>query len=156
MQATIPFENFQSSNIYVSQRTENTVVAGGGFYRVMYCSQEGTLLGIPILISIDVPATDSSGLQSSYEKACEDTLDKITFLMNSIYKIWKHGRNSNKSFVIGKASCVNLIKQAVQKAFDVKLPKQNVQYRFLFKCSGIFDTHNEVGITYRFSFVNHQ
>ena len=156
MQVAIPFHNFESSNVYISQRTENTVVAGGGFYRVMYCGSEGTVLGIPILITIDVPATDSSGLQSSYETACDDTLDKITFLMNSIYEVWKHGRDDGKSFSVGKTSCVNLIKQAVQKAFDVKLPKNNVQYNFLFKCSGVYDTHNEVGITYRFSFLSHQ
>lgn len=156
MQVAIPFQSFETQNIYISPRTENTVVAGGGFYRVMYCGREGTILGIPVLISVVVPATDSSGLQSSYESACEDTLDKITFIMNSIYQLWKHGRDDGKSFSEGKNSCVNLIKQAVQKAFDIKLPKNNIQYNFLFKCSGIYDTHNEAGITYRFSFVNHQ
>lgn len=156
MQVAIPLQNFNSANVHISQRTENTVVTGGGFYRVMYCSPEGTILGIPILLSINVNASDSKSLQESYEKACEDTFEKLSYLMTSIYNVWNYGKNNDKQFVVGRTLTINLIKQAVQKAFDVKLPKQDIQYNFLFKCSGVFDTHNEVGITYRFCFLNHQ
>jgi hypothetical protein len=156
MQVAIPLQSFDTSNIFIGQRTENTVVAGGGFYRVMYCSPECSILGVPIIISIKVGATNSSSLQESYENACEDTFTQVSTLLNTIYDAWNQGRRENKSFSVGQTNCVNLVKQAVQKAFDVKLPKHDVQYNFLFKCSGVFDTRNEAGITYRFNFLNHQ
>jgi len=156
MQVTIPLQNFNSNYIHISQRTENTVVAGGGFYRVMYCSPEGTIIGIPLLLSINVGASDSKSLHERYEQACEDTFVKLSSIMKTIYNVWNYGKNNEKQFVVGRTLTINLIKQAVQKAFDVKLPRQDVQYNFLFKCSGVFDTHNEVGITYRFCFLNHQ
>ena len=44
MQIAIPIDDFQEDKVFFCNKTENTVINGGGFYRVMYCDQDVTML----------------------------------------------------------------------------------------------------------------
>ena len=46
MQIAIPIDDFQEEKVLFCNKTENTVINGGGFYRVIYCDQDVTMLGV--------------------------------------------------------------------------------------------------------------
>lgn len=54
MQLAIPYHEFDKNNVFFGQRTNNTVLEGSSFYRIMY-SDEGVIMnGIYVLLDIQL------------------------------------------------------------------------------------------------------
>jgi hypothetical protein len=160
MQFVIPINEFNDRCIHFNHRTENTVVSGGGFHKTLYCTSHATLIGIPVSFSVKLNDSDdsfthvsstsgsknnhTSGLYSECEEA---VLTIVISLLNRIHKAWSCSTAHKRPLSLGPT--ISLVRQAISRAFERYEPTPGSTYHFVFKCSGLFDTEHDSGITFR-------
>lgn len=148
MQIAIPIKSYNLENVFFSYRTENTVVSGGGFYRAMYCDGNITIVGIPIKLALSINSQGSQTIEKIFEQYCVDLHEQIHSLINNIYSIWQSTQIKDYKLPLSYGHTTTLVRQAVQRALSTK-SKNEGDLTFIFKCSGVFDTNEEAGVTYR-------
>lgn len=150
MQIAIPFNSLDSEKIYFTNRTDNTVVPGGGFYRIIYADEHVSLIGLPITISmssLQYPNKDNNDYK--FDVFCEELQKKVMAGMTLIMQTWKKSFNKFSDLPMTFGPTVSVVKQAAQKALLMRNQKYDNNMNFIFKCSGLYDTEQEIGITYR-------
>ena len=92
MQIAIPIDDFQEDKVFFCNKTENTVINGGGFYRVMYCDQDVTMLGVHITFSVDMTIEDGPTSRLDVREALlqisPSVIEIIDGFTRSIHKKW--------------------------------------------------------------------
>lgn len=157
MQIVIPYDKYNPNNILFSNRTDNTVIVGGGFYRAMYCNKHLTILGINILFDVDINK-ETNGVNQDTREIINTTCEKIKYIeqkiIQDIYNKWKNTCGVNKTFNFQNTN-IN-IEQIVIKALDSlkKSPNNGNSNKLFFtlKCSGVYDTCFDAGVSFR---INH-
>ena len=92
MQIAIPIEKFQEDKVFFCNKTENTVINGGGFYRVMYCDRDVTMLGVHITFTVDMTIEDGLSSRLDVREAlvqiAPSVIEIIDGLTRSIHNKW--------------------------------------------------------------------
>lgn len=156
MQISIPIQQYNIDNVYFCNKTDNTVINGGHFYRLMYCNENVSILGVHLCFEVDV------SLGSSYEydikditnKINEKTLSVISTIINRIHKKWLNDFDLDKVYSNCNPITIYNIEQTVIKAIETyKLQfKKGVKIPFILKCSGIYVSEYESGVSFRLSY----
>jgi|TARA_R110002074_G_C12397571_1_gene653855 hypothetical protein len=145
-------EQFEENNIIFSEKTKNTILANGDFYRIYYSDKNMSLNGIFINFKL------KRVLIEPYFNKVKCTFDYnsntvvINYLKNIEKKILGSLNNNNKNvYRIEEQLSNNFIKifselDQYKKKFD--------ELNILLKISGIWHNKNEYGITFRFFFTH--
>lgn len=92
MQLSVAIEDFKEECIGFCSRAENTVISGGGFYRVMYYNKDVTMLGTHVLFDVDMTVEDYGTGRLDVHDALATITPKVTDvvagLTNTIHKKW--------------------------------------------------------------------
>lgn len=156
MQFVIPLNEFRDDCIHFNHRTENTVVSGGGFHKTLYCTKNASLIGIPVSFGVQLQGygLDETGMPKGQMRTarlaeeCEDHVRDIVIpLLRRIHESWSKYSDNKRPLSLGPT--ISLVKQSVSKAFERVEPTVGSVYHFVFKCSGLFDTEHDSGITFR-------
>lgn len=155
MQLSIPIQQYNVDDVFFCNRTDNTVINGGEFYRLMYCTKDVSMLGVHLFFEVDV------SLGSSYDydikdittKISEKTLSVVSTIVNQIHKKWLADFPLVKTHPNCNPITMYNIEQAVVKAIDTYKSqfKKGVKIPFVLKCSGIYVSDYESGISFRLS-----
>ena len=145
-------EQFEENNIIFSEKTKNTILANGDFYRIYYSDKNMSLNGIFINFKL------KRVLIEPYFNKVKCTFDYnsntvvINYLKNIEKKILGSLNNNNKNvYRIEEQLSNNFIKifselDQYKKKFD--------EVDILLKISGIWHNKDEYGITFRFFFTH--
>lgn len=145
-------EQFEENNIILSDKTKNTILTNGDFYRIYYSDKNMSLNGIFISFKL------KKVLIEPYFNKVKCTFDyhsneMIIHQLKNIEKKILNSINNNtqKVYRIEEQLSNNFIKifseldQPKKKLDDVNI---------LLKISGIWHNKNEYGITFRFFFTH--
>lgn len=186
MQILIPEEKFDISNVLFCNRTDNTVISGGGFYRIMYCTKDISILGIQIKFDVELDGNNENDFNKYRTIATENTSKKLSELIKCMYDKWcvhiqsqsitvqqpqphsySHNMSKHNSFKPLSQQSINFnVEPIVSKALDKyrkkhmnNMSSQNkkselIKLKFIFKCSGVYDTDNEAGVSFRLNIYN--
>tara|TARA_B110001452_G_C15162235_1_gene404234 strand:+ start:149 stop:613 length:465 start_codon:yes stop_codon:yes gene_type:complete len=145
-------EQFEENNIIFSEKTKNTILANGDFYRIYYSDKNMSLNGIFINFKL------KRVLIEPYFNKVKCTFDYnsntvvINYLKNIEKKILGSLNNNNKNvYRIEEQLSNNFIK--IFSELD-QYKKKCDEVNILLKISGIWHNKNEYGITFRFFFTH--
>ena len=170
MQIAIPIDDFQEEKVLFCNKTENTVINGGGFYRVMYCDQDVTMLGVNITFSVDMTIEDGPSSRLDVREALiqisPSVIQIIDGFTRSIHKKWTaiHGEKPIAYPITPHSVEPAILKALLQVRSDIssngtnsykKLQDNVVKMPFVFKCAGVFDTDEDAGVSFRLNSVTH-
>ena len=180
MQLLIPLKSYDNNNVVFCNKTDNIVIPGGNFYKLMYCTKNVSMLGVHILFEIDISSTTASTNASTNASTTASTTANSTANSTANYK-YNNKEIINKinekvfsvvSMIVSKIhnqwikdydkydqqiNPITLynIEQAVSKAIETYKThiKQGVKIPFVLKCSGIYETDCESGVSFRLSHI---
>jgi hypothetical protein len=170
MQIAIPIDKFQGDKVFFCNKTENTVINGGGFYRVMYCDQDVTMLGVHITFSVDMTIEDGPSsrldVREALAKIAPSVIEIIDGFTRSIHERWTlvHGEKPNAYPITSHSVEPAILKALLQARNDIssngasghkKFQGSVVRMPFVFKCAGLFDTDEDAGVSFRLNSVTH-
>ena len=147
-------DDIDCNNIFLLNEIKNTIINDGVFYKINYSDDLLTLTNL--LIKIDIP--EYSIFQNYYKYKCVfrtekyiNFINKIVALENNILrKIWKN--NSG----IYKDPNTNISRLLHAGFFKLtQKPPENNKY-FALKISGIWETDDSYGLTYKFLFLKNK
>lgn len=161
MQISVPIKEFSTNNILFCNRSENTVINGGGFYRTMYCDKDITMLGIHITFDVDITLDDTNKLKLDVREALTrispSVLDVVTRFANDIHHKWEsiYGPK-NMSYPATPHSVEPAILKALHNLRNsMPTSSTTIKMPFVFKCAGVYDTENDAGVSFRLNSVTH-
>jgi hypothetical protein len=147
-------DNYKEDYVYFSDPIYNTIinVPNSKFIRILYSTKEIILNGIYIYIPLNDVVLEkyynkykcvfSMGLQN------KEIIDKIKMIEYNLLKKYKHiCTNKTPQYKISEQLRTGYI-----KIFNNISSKYNCN-NFLLKISGIWETNNEYGITFKFSAI---
>jgi len=171
MQIAIPIEKFQEDKVFFCNKTENTVINGGGFYRVMYCDRDVTMLGVHITFTVDMTIEDGLSSRLDVREAlvqiAPSVIEIIDGLTRSIHNKWIsiHGDKPISYPITSHSVEPAILKALLQARNDIssngangynKIQENVIKMPFVFKCAGVFDTDEDAGVSFRLNSVTHQ
>lgn len=142
MNLVLDREQFNDKNIFFGESIKNTVMNDSSFIRIIYSDKNIILNGIYLKISLCNDTYKCKFMENSYNK---NVIIFIENLEKNILNLY----NSNKfhSHKIIDQLIYIISKYYGDKAFN--------NYEFILKISGIWETVNQIGITYKFINTNH-
>jgi hypothetical protein len=176
MQLLIPLKSYDNNNVVFCNKTDNIVIPGGNFYKLMYCNKNVSMLGVHILFEIDISSSTASSTASSntttylntnlnssinhkynnkeiINKINEKVFSVVSMIVSKIHNQWikdydKYDQQMNPITLYN-------IEQAVSKAIETYKThiKQGVKIPFVLKCSGIYETDCESGVSFRLNHI---
>lgn len=165
MQIAIPISKFNTNNLLFCNRAENTVIIGGSFYRVMYCSKDLTVLGVHILFDVEAVIENIFDTREAVNKISSKTIIVLSGLIKDIYEKWcENNSNSNNQHPKPSPLTINNVENIVTKSVEHYRKHCNIQGNgysvvdgglttlkipFILKCSGVYDTNNDIGISFK-------
>jgi hypothetical protein len=156
MQISIPIQQYNIDNVCFCNRTDNTVINGGEFYRLMYCNENVSMLGVHLLFEVDVSLGSSHeyDIKDVTNKINEKTLSVVSTIVNQIHKKWLNEFNFDKTYPNCNSITLYNIEQTVIKSIETYKSqfKKGVKIPFILKCSGIYVSDYETGISFRLSY----
>jgi len=142
-------DQYDENNIYFCDPIKNNIMNDGNFIRILYSTPYIVLNGIYLLIQLN-----DITLEKYYNKnKCNFNINTHTNLIDSLKNIEEN--------ILKKLTFVNKqpqfkvfeqIKNGNIKIFGDFVSKQN--NLFILKISGIWETHQSYGLTYKFIKIN--
>lgn len=149
MNIIIDIDQFDNSKIFYQESVKNTVMEESNFIRTLYSNNIFTLNSIYIKFSL-INAT----LEKYYNKyKCTFDINNNLSAINKLIDIEKY-----ILFNISiKKNKLYRIKEQISKGY-IKIFTDNIDNKtdcdFILKISGVWETENDLGVTYKF--INHQ
>ena len=141
MNLVLDTNNFNFANIFLNESIKNTVMNDSSFIRILYSNEHIILNGIYIKILFEN--------EINMEKFLENQSNKIAIAF--IEKVEKH------IFTICNIHKVSVYKTVEQLKFLVSkfyIDKKQGTFNLIFKISGIWETHTNKGLTFKFIDIN--
>jgi hypothetical protein len=142
-------EQFDNNNIFFCEPIKNNIMNDGNFIRIIYSNNKVTLNGVFLLISLNNITVD----KQFNKMKCFFNVDTYKKLINDIKIIEEN--------ILSKINIPNKIPQfklyeqmnnGSIKFFCDTIPKINCS--FILKISGVWETVNQFGLTYKFTKIN--
>lgn len=142
-------EQFDNNSIFFCEPIKNNIMNDGNFIRIIYSNNKLTLNGIFLFISLNNITVD----KQFNKMKCFFNVDTYKKLINDIKIIEEN--------ILAKISIPNKIPQfklyeqmnnGSIKIFCDTIPKINCS--FILKISGVWETGNQFGLTYKFTKIN--
>lgn len=153
MSVILATETFNPDNIYYVQNVKNNVKQNSYFSRIIYSTEHFSLKNIYFSINLINPTFKEQYLKTIIyfnEKEC--CLDKIYKIEREFLQKYIEYKTFNKSDekLIPNYSIYNQCKSNSIKVFKDSTNYNENNIDILIKISGIWQTDNNVGITYKF------
>tara|TARA_R110002072_G_C7753576_1_gene517703 strand:+ start:111 stop:617 length:507 start_codon:yes stop_codon:yes gene_type:complete len=160
MNITIDIYDFDLNNIYYLDPIKNTVIENSNFIRVLYSNNLVSLNGIYILLNFKNITIFNSNNKirycfDQYNIANIDTITLINNLEKNILNncIIKHKRPLYKLKDQLNQGYIKIINASFMEYKDNHF---NNNEKFILKISGIWESENEYGLTYKILIINHE
>ena len=145
-------DQYDRDNVYFCDSIKNNVMLNGNFIRILYCTHHFTLNGIYIQFSLKDVC-----YEKYYQKyKCVFDGDKYQDIMSGIVDIENSIIKKSAFMFPGKNPQFKIAEQLHHgfiKIFLSDMPKSS-NTTFLLKISGIWETDDEYGVTYKFSVIH--
>ena len=141
-------EQYDNKSIFFCEPIKNNIMNEGNFIRILYSTEIMILNGIYLLINLN--DINSEKYYNKYKCTFnilnhKEIIDNLKIIEEEILK--KYKTNKTPSFKIYEQ-----IKSGYIKVFTDVGNKQNCS--FILKISGIWETQNNYGLTYKFIKIN--
>lgn len=151
MNIALSINQYNINNIYYCDSIKNNVVNDGTFIRLIYSTDYFVTNGV----NISVPFTDVA-IEKYYNKyKCSFNVNNNKNSVESIYHIEKEildKVNTNGKIIQMKIS--EQLKNGNFKIFSENIDKPTNVQLFILKISGIWETENYIGLTFKFCKIN--
>ena len=142
---------FDLNSVFFCEPTKNNIMEDGTFIRIMYSNSIFTLNGIYLLLNVNYNSVDKY-----YNKLkCVFDVEQYKYLINKICLI--ENAILDKIESVGKVKQLKLneqFKNGCLKVFSETNQTNNYGDKIILKISGIWETDNEYGLTYKLVFGN--
>lgn len=164
MNIAIDITNFSINSVYYGESIKNAIIDNGKFMRIFYSNDIMTLNGVYIKFDYDFKKMGGEEIERVLNmiKTVEtNILDKINIPnKNKVIKISDYLMNSHTNY-IATSNHTNSITNANANAnanatATINLSKIHNLNKMLLKISGIWETANDVGVTFKFIEINRQ
>jgi hypothetical protein len=152
MNIATSIEQYDIANVFFCEPTKNNIIENGMFIRIIYAS-DITLNGIYIWFSLhDV-------ICEKYYNKCKYCFSLYTYskLVNALKEMEENILNKYKSMCNNKKTPLCKIYEHIQKG-NIKLfqdvETNQEEYLFVLKISGVWETADYYGLTYKFNIVS--
>lgn len=141
-------EQYDNKSIFFCEPIKNNIMNDGNFIRILYSTQNMVLNGIYLLVNLNDITCEK--YYNKY-KCCfnisnhKEIIDNLKIIEEEILR--KYKTNKQASFKIYEQ-----IRSGYIKIFSEVLNKH--QNLFILKISGIWETQNNYGLTYKFIKIN--
>ena len=173
MNIAIDINNYSVDNVYFGDSIKNAIIDNGKFMRIFYSNDIMTLNGIYFKIDIDLKKNIDGDIEKIIDtiKNIENSiLDKINIpnkikvikicdylmLNSNVVTNQYSNTNMNANPNIYTNLNMNIIKQNVNSNLNVNMAKIYNLNKMLLKISGVWETNNEYGLTFKFIEINRQ
>lgn len=151
MNIALSMNQYDINNIYYCDSIKNNVVNDGTFIRLIYSTDYFITNGV----NISVPFSDVT-IEKYYNKyKCTFNVSNNRNNIESIYNIEKEilDKINTKSKII-QTKISDQLKNGNFKIFSENIDKQTNVQLFILKISGIWETDNYIGLTFKFCKIN--
>jgi hypothetical protein len=151
MNIALNINQYNINNIYYCDSIKNNVVNDGTFIRLIYSTDYFVTNGVNILI----PFSDVT-IEKYYNKyKCSFNVNSNRNNIESIHQIEKEilDKINTKSKII-QTKISDQIKNGNFKIFSENIDKPSSVQLFILKVSGIWETDNYIGLTFKFCKIN--
>ena len=151
MNIALSMNQYDINNIYYCDSIKNNVVNDGTFIRLIYSTDYFITNGV----NISVPFSDVT-VEKYYNKyKCTFNVSNNRNNIESIYNIEKEilDKINTKSKII-QTKISDQLKNGNFKIFSENIDKQTNVQLFILKISGIWETDNYIGLTFKFCKIN--
>jgi hypothetical protein len=151
MNIALNINQYDINNIYYCDSIKNNVVSDGTFIRIIYSTDYFVTNGI----NISIPFSDVA-IEKYYNKyKCVFNVSNNKNSIESIYNIEKEilDKVNTKSKII-QTKISDQLKNGNFKIFSESIDKSSNVQLFILKISGIWETDNYIGLTFKFCKIN--
>jgi hypothetical protein len=151
MNIALNINQYDINNIYYCDSIKNNVVSDGTVIRLIYSSDIFVTNGVNILLHF----TDVT-IEKYYNKyKCTFNVNSNRSNIESIYQIEKEilDKVNTKSKII-QTKISDQLKNGNFKIFSENIDKPSSIQLFILKISGIWETDNYIGLTFKFCKIN--
>ena len=141
-------EQYNDKSLFFCEPIKNNIMSEGNFIRILYSNQNMILNGIYLLINLHDIICEKyySKYKCSFNTLIhKDLVDNIKIIEEEILK--KYKTNKSPSYKINEQ-----LRSGFIKIFNDVGSRQNCS--FILKISGIWETQNNYGLTYKFIKTN--
>ena len=142
---------YDENNIYFCDPIKNNIMSDGNFIRILYSTNNITLNGIYLLITLKDVTCDK--YYNKYKcifntNIHKDLIDEIKLIEENIIQKFKNMYNIKYH----EFKIYEQLKNGFIKIFQEIQPKPT--HNFILKISGIWETQTNYGLTYKFIKIN--
>ena len=155
MNIVLNLDQYNEKNVYFCDPIKNTIMNDGNFIRILYSTSNAVFNGVYLLITLN-------------DIICEKYYNKYKYIFNinnENHKILIENLKNIEDGILKNINIENKIPQfKITEQFKNGYIKlfQNIQnnnqinqyYKFILKISGIWETNNNYGLTYKFIRIN--
>jgi hypothetical protein len=153
MNLALDINDFDINGVFFQKPITNTVIDNSEFIRILYSTELMILNGIYIKIKLNIKSVESYYNKYKCVFTTSDNyhiISKIQSMENLILDRYCSNKNKKKKIYEQLNNCY------VKIFTDNAINPNNMPEHFTLKISGIWETNNDCGITYKFITINHQ
>jgi len=149
MNITLDLQKLLLSNIYFLEKKRN-IIMDGNFTKIIYSNEKFTMNGIYILFPIELTTNDKNVNLVKFNPYQPNNASIIAEIVKLEYRIVEYYKNIFQC----KGKISNFLSKQLYSG-SLKLYKElnsvdsNPQKKYLIKISGVWETSDDVGITYK-------
>lgn len=164
MNIAIDINNYSIDNVYFGESIKNAIIDNGKFMRIFYSNDIMTLNGIYFKIDMDLKKINDSDIEnlfSTVRNIENSILDKICIKNKiKVIKIFDHlminTNANNQNGITNMNGNATINNTNTNNKYTLNFSKIHNLNKMLLKISGVWETTNEYGLTFKFIEINRQ
>jgi hypothetical protein len=149
MNISLNKEDFSIDNVYFYEPIKNSIIENSSFIRLIYSNELMAINGIYIKIDFD-----------NVTKTNDFSKQKITININDNAKIINYIKSIESEILqkinIQRKRKIYKINEQLMTGYIKQLIDNKYANSFILKISGIWESENDYGLTFKFIEINHQ
>ena len=149
MNISLNKEDFSIDNVYFNEPIRNSIIENSSFIRVIYSNELMAINGIYIKIDFDNVTKTNDFSKQKINININDNLKIINYIKSIETKILEkiNIECKKKIYKINEQLMTGYIKCIIDNKYENS---------FILKISGIWESENDYGLTFKFIEINHQ
>jgi hypothetical protein len=160
MIVTLDLSNFILSNMYFLE-TKKNIIMDGNFTKLIFSNEFFVMNGIYILFPIDHSGSEKIMNKTQirfnpFQQHNQTLINEFSKLEKSILEYYKQSRMCNCKIVplLQKQLLIGFMKTNKEYKNQFLINENNKNTQYVLKISGIWETQDEIGLTYKLFEVN--
>ena len=154
MNIVLNLDQYNEQYVYFCEPIKNTIMNDGNFIRILYSTNNAVFNGIYLLITLNDILCEK--YYNKYKYIFNINIENHRNLIEKIKTVEENIlKNINIENKIPQFNIIEQFKNGYIKLFqNVNNNQNNNCYNFILKISGIWETSNNYGLTYKFIKIN--